>query len=204
MTPTELVLAKVKSESGPEIRKAITRGMLPMAAVGGHLKMGARARSVPLNQIKSFEWHADDPDVKVLFRDAKGEDKSETVELGSKDQRKVFVDLLDAKIGPCAQEVQAASVWHVGAAPMWAGLAALVALGVPGVMGVMNDGPLDTTGVGRRTRLMNEIVNAVGPVNILIILAVALVGLGIWWFIGAKNPPNKYTHTPTGQGGTRA
>ncbi|MEQ8638904.1 hypothetical protein [Gimesia maris] len=199
ITDSDIIIAATKTGKQQAILAALDAGEDPVAVLKKNSPLGQGPKIVALRDIDALEWYSDAATLKAHYT-VNGKSKKAETTLSSMPMRDVIRDVVQQLIGPCEQMDAPASIWYIGMGPLTFSGIALLVFGIPGIIGLVNPGPVDVDRVSRRGRLLARIYNLIGPVGLLALGAAIISGLLIWWYISCKTPPVRTIARPVQQG----
>lgn len=194
VTPTVVVVAATSPPSkGQTILQSLNAGSDPIEILKANSPFGQGPRIVPLADLESIEWHADDQELYLRYADAnKGKSRRVRTTMSASAARRQLIDTILGATGACEQSEVPASIWHIGITPLIISGFAIVLFGIPAIAGFIDPRPVNGDRMSGRGAALKALFNAVGPVGMALIGAGIITLMMIWWAISCRKPPIKH------------
>ncbi|MBX3452617.1 MAG: hypothetical protein KF777_23975 [Planctomycetaceae bacterium] len=192
LTNTYVVSANLKPGKQSAVHAAIASNKDLPVYLKSITPLGAALGLIELKNFQRAAWHEDESFLELYEKeDAHGKSRSLLAYFSSRDNRQPFIDHLTDLVGPCERSEVPASIWHVGMGPIIYSTMAILACGLLAWAGFAQDSPADVDNVRGRGRGLAVLLNAVGPVGMLVIGGAVVAAMMIRWYIRCLNPPAK-------------
>lgn len=191
LTPKTLITGSTKTNQRSKVLEALEGGADPEETVKKASPMGQGPSIVPLKSLEKATWTPKYPEIFLWYADG-AKTRKARMACKSPATRDAFLSAIQSESGLSMKAgTETEDFWSLSTGPIIGLVIATLAFVFPtAVMFATGDtGPVNTDNLKRNSRALGEIVNTIGPLNMLLIGLAINAGLVAWWYWKSKHPP---------------